>query len=169
MSIIIWCLEPIQEICYKYYCFHTSGLSHLSFLLDLCFYNAHYQINSCRLYIRADSNLADLFVAIWNQIFKIKVGTKKYALFMLLKYKNPVCECPLYTWLINLDTDIFSSSSLICFAVVVKKLMSSVYEEYKDEDGTLNISLSGEIRDILPQPSPNNISASTFFVNNIPS
>ncbi|XP_074349795.1 uncharacterized protein LOC141689413 [Apium graveolens] len=93
-----------------------------------------------RLDIRADSNLADLFVAIWNKIFKVERGSKTYSLFMILKHKDPV----------------------------FKKLLSSVYDDYKDEDGFLCITLSGEIQDILPQPSPSNISAKTFYVTNMP-
>ncbi|KAL6570010.1 hypothetical protein OROMI_014524 [Orobanche minor] len=94
-----------------------------------------------KLHIPADSNLADLFVEVWKQIFRVKLESKTYSLFMLLKYKDPV----------------------------FKKLVSAVYEEYKDEDGNLCLTLSGKIKDILPQPSPSNISARTFYVYNMPS
>ncbi|KAL8131582.1 hypothetical protein AgCh_007496 [Apium graveolens] len=64
-----------------------------------------------RLHIRADSHLADLFVEIWNKIFKVERRSKTYSLFVILKHED----------------------------LVFKKQISSVYNDYKDEDGYLCI------------------------------
>ncbi|XP_074370375.1 uncharacterized protein LOC141711668 isoform X1 [Apium graveolens] len=49
-----------------------------------------------RLHIRADSHLADLFVEIWNKIFKVERRSKTYSLFVILKHEDLVCEFPSY-------------------------------------------------------------------------
>ncbi|WOH11718.1 hypothetical protein DCAR_0831209 [Daucus carota subsp. sativus] len=50
---------------------------------------------------------------------------------------------------------------------IFDKLMSSVYEEYKDEDGCFYITISGEKKDLLPEPIPSNIMTWTFYAQDI--
>ncbi|KAK1367188.1 hypothetical protein POM88_042749 [Heracleum sosnowskyi] len=90
-----------------------------------------------KLLIPAKDNLKEFFVSAWKILYELEIMSKTYSLFSGVEHKDPIFE----------------------------KLMSSVYEEYKDEDGCLYITLSGEVKDMLTEePIPSNIKTFTCYI-----
>ncbi|XP_074349392.1 autophagy-related protein 8f-like [Apium graveolens] len=89
-----------------------------------------------KLLIPAKSNLRAFFTMIWNVVYSYNSGSRSYSLVIIPEHWNPI----------------------------LKKLMSSVYEEYKDEDGCLYITLSGDREVLRDSPVPSDINVWTFYL-----
>ncbi|KAK1367186.1 hypothetical protein POM88_042747 [Heracleum sosnowskyi] len=89
-----------------------------------------------KLLIPAKSNLGSCFILIWKKIYDYKSMSRTYSLINVPERWDPI----------------------------FKKPMPSVYEEYKDEDGCLYITVSGEWTPLIHQPIPSNMNTWTCYV-----